>query len=142
VCPSGIIESDSGEGGIAGLLTPVLSFQDDYCREDCARCMDVCPSGALRRFSLEDKQEVRIGFPRLDMKLCLLGDDRECTACRRSCPYGAIRYVWSESEYTLTPRIDSRRCNGCGACEAACPTRPRRAIAVMPSKVGFSSPLI
>jgi ferredoxin len=34
--------------------------------------------------------------------------------------------------YTLTPQIDPNRCNGCGACEAACPTSPQKAIVVLP----------
>jgi ferredoxin len=26
--------------------------------------------------------------------------------------------------------VDSRKCNGCGACESVCPVRPQRAIRV------------
>jgi ferredoxin-type protein NapF len=133
VCPSGIIERDLGSGGWAGLLTPVLRFRKDYCREDCVRCTEVCPSGALMRVAATKKADVRLGLPRVDMSLCLLGEDRECSLCRSRCPYGAIRYVFSEADYTLTPQIDSNKCNGCGACEAACPTAPRKAIVVVPT---------
>ena len=132
VCPSGIIERDLGAGGWAGLLTPVLSFHRDYCREDCVRCAQACPTGALSRVSLAKKRTIRLGLPRVDMSLCLLGEDRECSLCRSRCPYEAIRYVFSEADYTLTPQIDPNRCNGCGACEAACPTSPRKAIVVLP----------
>ncbi len=131
-CPAHIIASDLGEQGVAGLLTPVLSFRDDYCREDCVRCTDVCPSGALTRLSVEDKSNARIGFPRVDMHLCLLGEDLECAECMRHCPYEAIRYVWSESDYTLAPHVDPALCPGCGACERACPTEPKKAIVVWP----------
>jgi len=132
-CPSGIIQRDLGQNGLAGLLTPTLRFEKDYCREDCVRCTEVCPSGALMPMRLESKPQARIGVPEVDMNLCLLGDDRECAACARWCPYGAIRYVFSEQEYTLCPQIDPNRCNGCGACEAACPTKPKKAIVVRPA---------
>jgi len=80
---------------------------------------------------LDAKARTRIGLARVDMQLCLLGEDRECSACMRWCPYSAIRYVFSEEEYTLVPRIDADKCNGCGACEAACPTSPQKAIKVL-----------
>ena len=48
-CPHEIIERDLGEKGWAGILTPVLTFENDYCRQDCTRCTEVCPSGALVR---------------------------------------------------------------------------------------------
>jgi len=132
VCPSGIVERDLGDGGWATFLTPVLKFHNDYCREDCVRCTEACPSGALSRVFRVKKEFIRLGLPRVDMSLCLLGEDRECSLCRSRCPYGAIRYVFSETEYTLTPQVDPNQCNGCGACEAACPTSPRKAIVVVP----------
>jgi len=129
-CPYGIISRDTEPHSLSGILTPILTFDKDYCREDCTRCTQVCPSGALTDVALKDKPDVHIGLPRVDMNLCLLGEDRECSACMRFCPYDAIRYVFSEASYTLVPVIDAGKCNGCGACETACPTAPRKAIRV------------
>ncbi len=131
-CPTRIIRPDRGESGIAGLLTPAVDFRHDYCLEDCTRCTEVCPSGALVRLAPEDKPRAPIGVPRVDMNLCLLGDDRDCAACRNWCPYGAVSLVFSEQEYTLTPQVDLEKCPGCGACEVACPTSPVKAIVIVP----------
>lgn len=137
VCPSRIIERDVGQNGWATLFTPVLRFENDYCREDCIRCTQVCPSGAITRLSLAEKMGIRIGLPQVDMNVCLLGNDQECSVCKRWCPYDAIRYVFSEMEYTLKPQIDPHKCTGCGACEAACPTEPQKAIIVLPCPVNI-----
>jgi formate hydrogenlyase subunit 6/NADH:ubiquinone oxidoreductase subunit I len=66
------------------------------------------------------------------MRVCLLGEDRECFLCRNHCPYEAITLVWSETDYMLTPKIDLQKCPGCGACEVVCPTSPGKAIVVHP----------
>ena len=129
-CPQDIIRRDTGRHGFASILTPVLTFDKDYCREDCTRCTRVCPSGTLARVDLDNKPYIQIGLAQVDMNLCLLGEDRECSACMRWCPYNAIRYVFSEAEYTLVPVIDAGKCNGCGACEVACPTSPHKAIRI------------
>ena len=139
VCPADIVRPDQGKHGIAGLLTPTLHFQADYCREDCVRCTQVCPSGALTALALDDKPRVSIGFPKVDMNVCLLGEDRECAMCRNWCPYEAIKYVFSEETYSLSPVVDPRRCNGCGACENACPTSPTKSIVVVPASIKGSS---
>jgi ferredoxin-type protein NapF len=136
-CPSRIIEPDLGGHGVAALLTPVVHFEEDYCHEDCTRCMEVCPSGALTRRRLDEKQCTKIGLARVDMGICLLGDDRDCAVCRNCCPYEAIALVFSQTDYTLTPMVDPQKCPGCGACEAACPTRPARAIVVSSLEFAF-----
>jgi ferredoxin len=131
-CPSQIIHPDLNSHGLASLLTPVIEFREDYCREDCTRCMDSCPSGALLRLAAVDKLRAPLGRPRVDMELCLLGHDRDCTLCSMLCPYGAITKVFSEEDYTMKPQIDLQKCPGCGACEAACPTAPVKAIRIEP----------
>ena len=135
VCPSGIVKRDIGQNGLLNLFTPTLHFENDYCREDCIRCTEACPSGALVRLSLKEKANIQIGLPRVNMNVCLLGDDRECSACKRWCPYDAIRYFFSEEQYSLVPQIDAQKCNGCGACEAVCPTKPLKAIVVQQNPV-------
>jgi ferredoxin-type protein NapF len=131
-CPTHIIQPDRGEHGIASLLTPTLDFSRDYCHKDCTQCTEVCPSGAITSLTAEQKQRASIGLPHVNMDICLLGDDRECSLCRNWCPYEAITLEFSPVEYTLTPKIDPAKCPGCGACQAVCPTSPTKAIVVYP----------
>jgi MauM/NapG family ferredoxin protein len=130
-CPTEIITHETGQHGLAGVLTPMIVFQDDYCVETCNQCTVVCPSGALQPVPLEDKIKATMGIAVVDMDVCLLGDDRECSICRNRCPFEAIRLDFSEEFYTLTPVIDPDRCPGCGACQVACPTKPEKAIVVV-----------
>ncbi|MBN2506273.1 MAG: 4Fe-4S dicluster domain-containing protein [Verrucomicrobia bacterium] len=130
VCPSRIIQPDFGDGGLPGLLAPRLRFDRDYCREDCHRCNEVCPSGAIARLSLADKRRRVLGRARVDLTVCLLAQGRECTACIQKCPYHAIAMKSTDGGFSNEPQVLLDRCIGCGACEAVCPTRPERAIRV------------
>ncbi len=128
-CPSRIVRPML-RGDLAGLLTPTLSFERDYCREDCHQCGRVCPSGAIARSSLQEKLRQVIGPARVDLDVCLLANGRECTACIQRCPFRAIALKTTQDGFATEPAVDLARCVGCGACEAVCPTRPARAIRV------------
>ena len=130
VCPSNIIRPDFGANGVAGFLTPRLCFDKDYCREDCHRCNRSCPSGAIARLSLTEKRSQVIGLARINDGTCLMVLGRECNACVQACPYRAITIASGEGGFSSCPRVDLKRCNGCGACEVVCPVQPVRAIHV------------
>ncbi len=130
-CPSKIIHPDTGEAGIAGLLAPVIRYERQYCLENCTECTQVCPSGAIRALDLKQKQRFVIGEALVNGELCLLAlGKKDCDACALSCPFNAIRIYWDEERYIAYPVIDADKCNGCGACEAACPTSNTKAIRV------------
>ena len=132
VCPAGILRPDLGLSGAAGLLTPVVVFERDYCRTDCHACNTVCPSGAIGRLSLEAKRRWVIGRARVDLAACLLAGGQECAACITACPYDAVTRATSDDGFFSEPRVLAAKCTGCGACEAACPTWPKKAIRVEP----------
>ncbi len=133
VCPSRIIRPDLGEHGVAGLLAPVVAFDDKYCLEDCRLCITACPSGALQRLSLEEKRRHVMGLARVDLDVCVLACGKDCSACMRACPYEAVSATEPTDGSPSEPRVDASKCVGCGACEVECPTDPaRRAIRVYP----------
>lgn len=130
VCPSHIIRHDVRS--LTGLLTPVLRYDQDYCRENCNRCGAVCPSGAIARLPLAEKRERLIGVAVVNLETCAMANGQECTACVRACPYEAISVVGSEDGSSSQPQVNRSKCNGCGACEAVCPVWPKVAIRVLP----------
>jgi ferredoxin-type protein NapF len=130
-CPSKVIRHDTGEAGVAGLLAPSISYDENYCLEDCNACTRVCPSGALQELDLQKKRSYVIGEALVDMSLCVLAlGERDCDACKRACPFDAVRIHWDEEQYVAYPVIDRKKCNGCGACEVACPALETKAIRV------------
>ncbi|HSW38525.1 MAG TPA: 4Fe-4S dicluster domain-containing protein [Acidobacteriota bacterium] len=130
-CPYGILRPDVGHAGLPGLLAPVLRFDKAYCHEDCKACTQVCPSGAIERLDIARKRAYIIGEALVDGEICVLILGRkECDACERSCPYDAVRIHWDRELYVSYPLVDPQKCNGCGACEIACPTERFKAIRV------------
>lgn len=139
-CPTKIITPDLGTNGIASFLTPSVSFEQGYCKEDCCRCTEVCPSGAITRLSLEQKRNTSMGLAKVDMSICILSTDKECSVCVNACPYEAIQIKFDWDTYLPSLTVDLERCNGCGACELTCVTSPKKAITVVPSRAIKASP--
>jgi ferredoxin len=131
-CPAGIIHADWQSKTIADWLTPVVSIEGDYCREDCCDCMQVCPSGAILRGDLEAKRQHPIGLARVDLSRCRLALNLDCPKmCVQQCPYEAIFIKpWSWEDGFVYPIVQEQKCPGCGACVLAC--SPMNAIAVLP----------
>lgn len=130
-CPNNVLRPSIG---LARLMQPEMSYERGYCRPECTRCSDVCPAGAIRPITIEDKSSTRIGHAVWIRKNCIpLTDGVECGNCARHCPSGAILMVPSDSEdpnSVRIPVVNAERCIGCGACENLCPARPFSAIYV------------
>lgn len=130
-CPNHVLRP-SGE--LATLMQPEVSFERGYCRPECTACSEVCPAGAIRPISVEDKSSTQIGHAVWVRANCVvITDDVTCDNCFRHCPARAIRMVRSNPQDASSPRIpavNESRCIGCGACENLCPARPFSAIYV------------
>ena len=149
-CPTGVIGSDLGATGIAGLFTPVLDMRRGWCEPSCIRCGEVCPTRALEPLTPESKQaiggpaEVQIGTAFVDRGRCLpWAMERPCIVCEEMCPTSP-KAIWLESvEITRRdgqrvvlqrPMVEPELCTGCGLCENRCPVGEQAAIRV--SSVG------
>ncbi|MBV2245994.1 MAG: 4Fe-4S dicluster domain-containing protein [Lentimicrobium sp.] len=121
-CPTHIIIPHLDRNNITSWMTPEISFRNNgYCLEDCILCGSVCPSGAIRPFSVGKKRKLYIGRVKINMGKCLLTDYAECDRCKAVCHYNAIEIVPGDQPLVMTPSVDIIKCVGCGACVAVCP---------------------
>jgi Polyferredoxin len=115
-------------------MQPEASYEKGYCRVECKKCSEVCPTGAIELESLAQKTSTKIGHAVWVKKNCIpLTDNVSCGNCKRHCPTGAITMVPSvegDKKSPKIPIINTERCIGCGACENLCPARPFTAIYV------------
>ncbi len=118
-CPADAIQpSQSDQPNLAG--TPYIDPDDQPCVVcDSLECMQVCPSGALRKLSVH---EIQIGLAEVNFDICLRSNGVDCLECVESCPIG-------EKAIRLDPekRVEvlAVGCIGCGVCQYQCPTAPK-----------------
>ena len=125
-CPNNVLRPSDR---LEHLMQPEMSFERGYCRPECTRCSELCPSGAIRRITKEEKTRYHVGTARVDRDLCVAEQGTSCGNCARHCPVGAITMVENEMGLSV-PSVDPAVCIGCGACENLCPSRPVSAITV------------
>lgn len=130
-CPNKVLRPSSS---MDHLMQPEISYEDGWCRVECTRCSQVCPAGAIRPITPEEKSAIHIGTATVDHDLCIVNRDGvSCGNCARHCPAGAIMMQKKDPDNPASPRIpvvNESRCIGCGACEYLCPSRPYSAIHV------------
>lgn len=134
-CPNRVLRPS---GSLDNFMQPVMSYERGYCRPECTRCSELCPTGAIKPIEAPQKASTQIGHAVwLKQNCVVLSDSVECGNCARHCPSGAISMEPVESlqkkgssTVPVVPIINVERCIGCGACEYVCPSRPHSAIYV------------
>ena len=129
-CPNNVLRPTSD---LMHFMQPVMSFERGYCRPECTRCSEVCPTGAIKPISREEKTGIHVGHAVWVKDNCVVFTDGvSCGNCARHCPTGAIQMVDLEGPdgTVQVPAVDENKCIGCGACEHLCPARPFSAIYV------------
>lgn len=140
VCPTNGLQPALAEAGPEGVWTPVLVPRIGYCEYYCSLCSQVCPTGAIRELTIEEKVNVKIGTAWVDKTRCLpyaLG--KPCIVCEEHCPVSpkAIQLVRVETltpdgqiATNLAPFVNVESCIGCGICENKCVVQDLPAIRV------------
>ena len=130
-CPNQVLRPSSD---LSNFMQPVTSFERGYCRPECVKCSEVCPTGAIKPITKEEKTAIQIGHAVWIADNCVVNrDNQKCDNCFRHCPTGAIQMVAKnpdDKKSLKIPVINTERCIGCGACENLCPSRPFSAIYV------------
>jgi len=151
VCPTNVIQPAIFEADLQGLWTPVMVNRIGYCEYNCVLCGKVCPTGAIRNFSLAEKlgrppheKPIRLGTAFVDRGRCLpWAMNTPCIVCEEMCPVSPKAIYIERAEVVNSsgrrlvvqrPVVDPARCIGCGLCENKCPVYDMRAIRV--SSVG------
>lgn len=121
-CPNKVLRPSTDLGH---LLQPQMGYENGFCRPECVECSNVCPAGAIRPVSRDEKTMIHIGLACVDSELCTA-----CGKCRAICPTGAIMLVKDEASGKRIAAVAEEQCIGCGKCEFLCPVRPVSAIKV------------
>ena len=147
VCPTQGLQPSLFEGGVFNMMTPRLVPRLGYCNYRCNACGEVCPTGAIPRLHLGQKQTTPLGLARVDRSRCLpWAHNIACGICAEACPV-PHKAIWlSQTEVydargervTLQlPNVVKELCIGCGICEYNCPMGGEAAIRVFaPTEMG------
>ena len=131
VCPNQVLRPSAD---LSTFMQPETSYERGYCRPECTKCSEVCPTGAIKPITKEEKTAIQIGHAVWIAENCIVNaDGQKCGNCARHCPTGAIQMVPKDANDPKSlqiPVVNTERCIGCGACENLCPSRPFRAIYV------------
>jgi MauM/NapG family ferredoxin protein len=132
-CPTGCLQPCGMADGVHRLNTPRVVPRVGGCDQTCSICGWVCPTGAIRKLPVDDKQFAKIGTAVIDRQRCLAwSQNRECLVCDETCPYNAIeaRVEQTTKGPFKVPVVFEDVCIGCGMCEHSCPIDDLAAIVV------------
>ena len=126
-CPNYVLRPS---GKLETLMQPEMSYEKGFCRPECTRCSELCPTGAIRKITREEKTQYHIGTAHVNPESCLMATGKAtCGKCVQACPSGAVKLVKTADGQRI-PAVAEEVCTGCGACEYLCPVRPISAITV------------
>lgn len=104
-CPQKILVKANDEYGAVH-----IDYSKGVCDYNCHKCSEVCPSGAIKKLTLEEKQKTRIAMAMINEDKC-----SQCGECVKACPVHAII-----KENGKPPVLNAMKCIGCGNCKKTC----------------------
>ncbi len=140
VCLTNVIQPTFLQAGLEGLWSPYLVMRLGYCEYSCTLCGQVCPTQAIKRLPIAEKQKTKIGLAFIAKDRCLpYSVQKECVVCEEHCPT-PIKAIWFDKKEVAMrdgskkvlklPVVDLDLCIGCGICEYKCPVSDQPAIYV------------
>lgn len=130
-CPTNTLQPIWLQAGLDGLFTPVLRTRWAACAVNCRTCGQVCPTQAIRKLPLVEKNHAKIGTAWILRQNCLVWEqDKKCLVCDEVCPYNAVSFRPVPDRQNAVPFVVENRCIGCGWCETKCPVEGAAAIRV------------
>ena len=134
-CPSQVLRPTGLEYGLGYMLKPEVSYLNSYCNYECTVCSEICPTGAIKPLTVEEKVTTQVGIAKFYRNRCVVKrEGKDCGACAEHCPTQAVHMVPYKGTLTI-PEVNPDLCIGCGGCESICPVRPMRAIIVKANEV-------
>lgn len=140
VCLGNALQPAFLQAGLDGMFSPMLVARTGYCEFNCTLCGQVCPTGAIKKITLQEKHNFKIGHAWFDKNLCLpYAKALPCMVCEEHCPTPekAIRFqptamITSDGQRVTVkqPYVVDSLCIGCGICENKCPLPGESAIYV------------
>ncbi|MGB3211231.1 MAG: 4Fe-4S binding protein [Desulforhopalus sp.] len=140
VCVGNALQPSLFQAGLDGVFSPMLVARTGYCEFNCSLCGQVCPTGAIRQLTIEEKHRLKIGHAWFDKNICLpYAKGIPCMVCEEHCPTPdkAIQFreviMDDHTGQSITirqPYVVDELCIGCGICETKCPLPGRSAIYV------------
>ncbi len=132
-CPTNTLQPIWLQGGFPALFSPAIVPRRGYCSPECRMCGAVCPTGAIRELSRNERIWAKTGTAVIYRRKCLAWEhQKSCMVCDEVCPYKAVEFGKEPGNRVPVPRVREDRCAGCGYCEHFCPVRNRSAIVVTP----------
>ncbi|AQQ08567.1 Putative electron transport protein YccM [Sedimentisphaera cyanobacteriorum] len=98
VCPSNVLQPAPIAKGLEVMWTPLLNNKigTSGCQQNCTSCGAVCPTGAIKHLTLDekhgtgeyaDKGPVKLGTAFVDRSRCLpWAMNKPCIVCQENCP--------------------------------------------------------
>jgi MauM/NapG family ferredoxin protein len=132
-CPTNTLQPIWLDAGFMGLFSPTLNLRRSYCSPECNMCGEVCPTGAIRSLSLNERMWAKTGTAVIFRQKCLAWEQQKsCMVCDEVCPYKAVEFIKEPGNRVPVPQVHEEKCAGCGYCEHFCPVQNQAAIVVTP----------